>query len=260
IYDDERLPVGLLESELFGHEKGAFTGATHVKQGKFEFADGGSLFLDEVGDMALNLQVKLLRVLQEQEFQRIGGNRDIKVDVRIIAATNKDLKSEVEAGSFREDLYFRLNVVHIQAPPLRERKEDIPLLIASFVEKIAARLNRPAVGVDPDVINALYNYSWPGNVRELENVIERALVLCRGDTIVLQDMPPEVTGSNGLQQGLGTLISMDQGLPETLEAIEEEMIREALKKAGKVQARAAKMLGISRSNLQYKMKKYGLLQ
>jgi two-component system NtrC family response regulator len=253
------VPENLLESELFGYEKGAFTGAGSLKQGKFEFADGGSLFLDEVGEMSLNLQVKLLRVLQEHEFQRVGGNKDIKVDVRIIAATNKDLREEVDAGRFRADLFFRLNVVSIDVPPLRERREDIPLLVAHFLNKFGERLGRPVRDVEPDVMSALYRYSWPGNVRELENVIERALVLSRGPSIVPDDLPPEIRESREIEEGIDTLISWEKGLAETLDAIEERMIRQALKKAGNVQAQAAKTLGISRSNLQYKMKKYGLL-
>lgn len=253
------VPENLLESELFGYEKGAFTGAVSLKQGKFEFADGGSLFLDEVGEMSLNLQVKLLRVLQEQEFQRVGGNKDIKVDVRIIAATNKDLKEEVDAGRFRADLFFRLNVVSIHVPPLRERREDIPVLVAHFLSKFGDRLGRPIKEVDPEVMSALYRYSWPGNVRELENVIERALVLSRGSTIVPDDLPPEIRESREIEEGIDTLISWERGLAETLDAIEERMIRQALKRAGNVQAQAAKTLGVSRSNLQYKMKKYGLL-
>ncbi|MBM3300576.1 MAG: sigma-54-dependent Fis family transcriptional regulator, partial [Deltaproteobacteria bacterium] len=178
------VPEPLLESELFGHEKGAFTGAVGLKQGKFEFADRGTLFLDEVGEMSLGLQVRLLRVLQEHEFQRVGGNTDIKVDVRIIAATNKDLKEEAAAGRFREDLYFRLNVVRIDVPPLRERRSDIPLLVAHSLNKFAQRLRRDVPEVDPDAMAALYKYSWPGNVRELENLVERAMVLCRGRTIM----------------------------------------------------------------------------
>lgn len=249
----------LLESELFGYEKGAFTGAASLKQGKFEFADKGSLFLDEVGDMSLSLQVKLLRVLQEQEFQRVGGNKDIQVDVRIIAATNKDLKDEVDAGRFRSDLFFRLNVVSIQVPPLRERRSDIPVLVAHFLGKFGAKLGRQIEEVDPDVLSALYGYSWPGNVRQLENVIERAMVLSRGPKIMPEDLPPEIRETPEIEEGLDTLISWEKSLADTLDAIEERMIRQALKKANNVQAQAAKTLGVSRSNLQYKMKKYGLL-
>jgi len=253
------VPENLLESELFGYEKGAFTGAVSLKQGKFEFADGGSLFLDEVGEMSLNLQVKLLRVLQEQEFQRVGGNKDIKVDVRIIAATNKDLREEVDAGRFRADLFFRLNVVSIDVPPLRDRREDISVLVAHFLKKFGERLGRQIREVDADVMGALYKYPWPGNVRELENVVERALVLSRGPAIGPDDLPPEIRECQAIEHGIDTLISEERGLTETLDTIEERMIRQALDKAGNVQAQAAKTLGISRSNLQYKMKKYGLL-
>jgi len=253
------VPENLLESELFGYEKGAFTGANSLKQGKFEFADGGSLFLDEVGEMTVGLQVKFLRVLQEQEFQRIGGNKDIKVDVRIIAATNKDLKEEVEAGRFREDLFFRLNVVHIEVPPLRERRDDIPSLVAHFLKRFSEKLGGATKDLEPDVTSALYRYSWPGNVRELQNVIERAVVLSKGGSVTPEDLPPEIRESPEIGEGLDTLISWQKGLSDTLDAIEERMIRQALEKAGNVQAQAAKTLGVSRSNLQYKMKKYGLL-
>jgi len=254
------VPESLLESELFGYEKGAFTGAVNLRQGKFEFAHRGTIFLDEVGEMTLALQVKLLRVLQEKEFQRVGGNKDIKVDVRIVAATNKDLKEEVDAGRFRDDLFFRLNVVHILVPPLRERRDDIPYLVAHFVDKFREKLKRSVQDVAPEVMSAFYRYSWPGNVRELENVIERALVLCKGSTITAEDLPPEIRESPEIEEGLDTLISWEKGLSDTLDAIEERMIRQALKNASNVQAQAAKILGISRSNLQYKMKKYGLLQ
>ena len=253
------VPETLLESELFGYEKGAFTGAVQTRQGKFEFAHGGSLFLDEVGEMSLALQAKLLRVLQEQEFQRVGGTKDIKVNVRIIAATNKDLREEVTGGRFREDLFFRLNVVHIRVPSLKERREDIPYLVAHFVEKFGEKLGRPLLAVEPEVMSSFYKYSWPGNIRELENVIERALVLSRGSSIALEDIPHEIRESPEMEEGINTLISWEKGLSETLDAIEERMIRQALKRADNVQAQAAKMLAISRSNLQYKMRKYGLL-
>ncbi len=253
------VPENLLESELFGYEKGAFTGANSLRQGKFEFANGGVIFLDEVGEMPLNLQVKLLRVLQEQEFQRVGGNKDVKVDVRIIAATNKNLKDEVDAGRFRGDLFFRLNVVRIEVPPLRDRRSDIPFLVAHFLKKFGEKLDRPIPEVDPEVMRSLYGYSWPGNVRELENTIERSMVLCRNTTIMPEDLPAEMRESPEIEDGLDKLISGERGLIETLEAIEERLIRQALKRAGNIQAQAAKTLGVSRSNLQYKMKKYGLL-
>lgn len=254
------VPENLLESELFGYEKGAFTGAVGLKQGKFEFANAGTLFMDEVGEMSLNLQVKLLRVLQEHEFQRVGGNKDIQVDVRIVAATNKNLKEEVDAGRFRADLFFRLNVVRIDVPPLRDRRDDIPFLVAHFLNRFAEKLACGIREVDPDVTSALCSYSWPGNVRELENVIERALVLCRGRTVMPEDLPTEVRKSPPIDEELDTLLSGQKNLAGTLDALEERMIRQALKKAANVQAQAAKALGISRSNLQYKMKKYGLFE
>lgn len=252
------IPENLLESELFGHEKGAFTGAIGLKEGKFEYADGGSLFLDEVGEMPLNLQVKLLRVLQEQEFQRVGGNREIKVNVRLIAATNKDLREEVESGRFRGDLFFRLNVVSIKVPPLRERRSDIPILVAHFVSKYCQKLGREIKEVDPEAMRALYACYWQGNVRELENVIESALVMARGNKIRKSDLPHEIRDQNVILEETDTHISMESGLTDTLDAIEEKMIRQALKQCGNVQAQAAKILGISRSNLQYKLKKYGI--
>lgn len=253
------VPETLLESELFGYEKGAFTGATHMKEGKFEFADRGTIFLDEVAEMPLGLQVKLLRILQEQEFQRVGGNRDIKVDVRIIAATNKDLREEVEHRRFREDLFFRLNVVHIEAPPLRERLDDVPHLVAHFLEKFGRKLGKSIPEIEPAVMTTFYEYSWPGNVRELENVIERALVLRKGNVIIVDDLPIELRQTSRVETDADIPIPWDKGLAGALDAIEERMICEALKNAGNVQAKAAKLLGISRSNLQYKMKKYGLV-
>ncbi len=253
------IPENLLESELFGHEKGSFTGAVSLKEGKFEYADGGTLFLDEIGEMPLNLQVKLLRVLQEQEFQRVGGNREIRVNVRLVAATNRDLKEEVEMGRFRGDLFFRLNVVNIKAPPLRERRSDIPLLVAHFLGKYCSKLGRNIKELTPEAMRALCSYDWPGNVRELENVIENALVMSRGSTIKKTDLPVEVRKHNDIKDDTETVISMDSGLMDTLDAIEEKMIRQALKQSGNVQAQAAKILGISRSNLQYKLKKYGIV-
>ncbi len=253
------VPETLLESELFGYEKGAFTGATSMRQGKFEFADGGTVFLDEVGDMPLSLQAKLLRVLQQQEFQRVGGNKEIRVDVRIIAATNKDLKDEVDTGTFREDLYFRLNVVHLQVPPLRDRKDDIPFLVAHFLDKYREKLGRPVTDVDPEVMSSFYRYRWPGNVRELENVVQRALVLCKGKTLCLEDLPSDLKETSESDDDPGKFLALGKGLAETLDAIEETMIKQALKNGNYVQAKAARALGISRSNLQYKMKKYGII-
>lgn len=253
------IPETLLESELFGYEKGAFTGAVSTKQGKFEIADTGVLFLDEIGEMSLNLQVKLLRVLQEQEFQRVGGNRDIRVDVRLIAATNKDLRSQVEAGLFRSDLFFRLNVVHVTLPPLRQRMTDIPLLITYFLKKSCERLGKAIPEISPETMAALCSYSWPGNVRELENAIEYAILMSRGHMVTIEDLPNQIKLHKASDSSFNLDLKHNAGLMDALDTMEEKMIRDALKKAGNIQAQAAKILGISRSNLQYKMKKYGLL-
>ncbi len=254
------IPETLLESELFGYEKGAFTGAVSTKQGKFEIADSGVLFLDEIGEMSLNLQVKLLRVLQEQEFQRVGGNRDIRVDVRLVAATNKDLRTQVDAGLFRSDLFFRLNVVHVPMPPLRERMTDIPLLITYFLKKFCTRLGRQMLEIQPETMRVLCSYSWPGNVRELENAIEYAILMSRGHSITVEDLPNQIRSHKTPDSNVELNLEKNTGLMDALDAMEEKMIRDALRKAGAIQAQAAKILGISRSNLQYKMKKYGLLQ
>ncbi|MDF1614782.1 sigma-54-dependent transcriptional regulator [Desulfurivibrio dismutans] len=257
------LPESLLESELFGHEKGAFTGAVALRKGRFELADGGTLFLDEVGEMPLSLQVKLLRVIQERTFERVGGSRTIKVDVRIIAATNKDLKEEVETGKFREDLYYRLNVVHIHLPPLRERTDDIPMLAKHFVAKFARELHRPGLQIQPETISLLGTLPWEGNIRELENAIERAAVLCSNEVITPEDVQPENTSDQpgdgwGDNLQLEQCIPPDTPLPEILNTIEKKMVAEALAKADYVQTRAADNLGITKSLLQYKIKKYGL--
>ncbi len=249
----------LLESELFGHERGAFTHAVAMRKGRFELADGGTLFLDEVGEMSPALQVKLLRVLQEMEFERVGGTRTIKVDVRVVAATNKDLKEEVEAGNFREDLYYRLNVVHLNIPPLRQRPEDIPLLAAHFLKKYAAENIRGEVRLSPEALKLLIQYGWPGNVRELENVMERAVILCSDNHITANDLPAELGARRDeTQVDIDHFIPLTKPLPEALEEIEEQMIRRALEASGQVQVRAAEMLGITKSLLQYKLKKYHL--
>ncbi|MCD6521309.1 sigma-54-dependent Fis family transcriptional regulator [Candidatus Calescamantes bacterium] len=233
------LPETLLESELFGHEKGAFTGANTRKIGKFEFADGGSVFLDEIGEMPLPLQAKLLRFLQYKEFQRVGGNETIRVDVRIIAATNKDLKEEVKKGNFREDLYYRLDVFPIHLPSLRERKEDIPLLCENYLAR-----RYPHKKISPEAMDLLLNYSWPGNVRELENVLERACLLSEGETI----LPSHIS------------LPFPRGAKElsTLEEMEKNLIQEALKLTRGNQTRASELLGITRRTLIYRMKKYGI--
>ncbi|MBM4286140.1 MAG: sigma-54-dependent Fis family transcriptional regulator [Deltaproteobacteria bacterium] len=249
----------LLESELFGHERGAFTHAVAMRKGRFELADGGTLFMDEVAEMSPALQVKLLRVLQEMEFERVGGNRTIKVDVRVVAATNRILKEEVEAGRFREDLFYRLNVVHLGLPPLRERPEDIPALAAHFIRKYAQENVRGEVRITPEAMKALVSYPWPGNVRELENVMERAVILCAGNVITPQDLPGEFAAAPGEPAlDVDRLIPLNTPLTEALEQIEEQMIRRALALSNNVQVRAAEMLGITKSLLQYKLKKYQL--
>jgi len=253
------LAESLLESELFGHEKGAFTGAVARKKGRFELADSGTLFLDEIGELSQNLQVKLLRVLQEKTFELVGGTRSITADIRIIAATNKILKEEMISGRFREDLFYRLNVVQIVLPPLKQRKEDIRLLVNHFIENYASErnVNVPIKGVDQEVDRLFFNYSWPGNVRELENLIERVMILCPNDTIRVSDLPVDFKDNvhNALHlEG----IPSDATLYDTLATIEKAMIERALKMADNVQAHAAAMLGIGKSGLNQKIKKYNL--
>jgi len=244
----------LLESELFGHEKGAFTGATSRRKGRFEMAHGGTLFLDEVGEMSLSLQVKLLRVLQERTFERVGGNQQLSVDVRIVAATNRDLTQAVEVGQFREDLFYRLNVVRINVPPLSQRREDLPVLVAHFVKKYAAEVGRSAPQVDKQAMELIYSHSWPGNVRELENAIERAVILA-GDVITSGDLPLEIRPD---QEAAATELPRDLSLNDALEDLERRMIVRALNEAGGVAAHAAEALGLTKSNLAYKLKKYEL--
>jgi two-component system NtrC family response regulator len=249
----------LLESELFGHERGAFTHAIAMRKGRFELADTGTLFMDEVAEMSQGLQVKLLRVLQEMEFERVGGTRTIKVDVRVVAASNRDLKEEVEAGRFREDLFYRLNVVHLHLPPLRQRQEDIPLLAAHFIKKYVKENLRDKTRITPEALKVLIHYAWPGNVRELENVMERAVILCSNNVISPQDLPAELAPAPAESRlDIDRFIPLNTPLPEALDGIEEQMIRRALEKSGQVQVRAAELLGITKSLLQYKLKKYHL--
>jgi two-component system NtrC family response regulator len=249
----------LLESELFGHERGAFTHAIAMRKGRFELADTGTLFMDEVAEMSQGLQVKLLRVLQEMEFERVGGARTIKVDVRVVAASNRDLKEEVEAGRFREDLFYRLNVVHLHLPPLRQRQEDIPLLAAHFIRKYVQENLRDKTRITPEALKVLIHYAWPGNVRELENVMERAVILCSNNIISPQDLPAELAPAPVESRlDIDRFIPLNTPLPEALDGIEEQMIRRALEKSGQVQVRAAELLGITKSLLQYKLKKYHL--
>ncbi len=245
------LPESLLETELFGHEKGAFTGAATARQGRFELAHGGTLFLDEIGDVPLHLQVKLLRVLQEREFERVGSSRPLPVDVRLIAATHRDLPALVRRGAFRDDLYYRINVVTIVVPPLRERREDIPPLIDHFVRRYAAANHKPIVGLTGEARDLLLRYDYPGNVRELENLIERAVVLTRDDVIGAADLPLTLHDPPGEAAG-------GVGLTAAVEALERRLIREALAGAGGVQTRAADALGVSERVLRYKLRKYGL--
>ncbi len=244
------LPETLLESELFGHEKGAFTGALTMRKGRFESADGGSLFLDEIGDLPLHLQAKLLRVLQEREFERVGSSRPIRVNVRILAATHGPLEAFMKTGRFREDLYYRLNVVTIFLPPLREKRQDLPLLIDHFVRLFAKRNGKTIRGLTHEARDALLRYDYPGNVRELENLIERAVVVTRDDVIGKGDLPLTVQEPEAEE-------SKDTSLPVAVEGLERQMIRQAMVQSGGVQTRAAELLGISERALRYKLKKYG---
>jgi two-component system NtrC family response regulator/two-component system response regulator HydG len=241
----------LLESELFGHEKGSFTGALGRKEGRFELADGGSLFLDEIGDISPSTQIKLLRVLQQKEFERVGGTSTIKVDVRLVAATNRDLSSEVKTGKFREDLYYRLNVVAVTLPPLRSRKGDIPALVAHFIEKYSKAYGKEVGGLAPGTLNALLSHDWPGNVRELENVVERAVVLCKATQLTAEDLPPTLRGPRPRERQPGALIP-----GATLHEIEREAILRTLEMVGGSTSRAAEILDISVRKIQYRLKEY----
>ncbi len=247
------LPENLMESELFGYEKGAFTGANISKPGKFELADTGTVMLDEIGDVPANIQIKLLRVLQEREFERLGSNKTQHIDVRVIAATNKDLRAALEDGTFREDLYYRLNVVPIEILPLRERKEDIPYLARHFVEKLAPDTGGRVTGITDAAIDKLLGYSWPGNVRELENVIERSIVMASGEKLDAADIrldmnlrPRHVSGESGLPEGM------------SLDAYEQEIIKNALKEADGNKSQAARILGLTRNALRYRLTQMGI--
>lgn len=289
------IPRELLESELFGHEKGAFTHAIRTKPGRFELADGGTVFLDEIGEMDISLQVKILRVLQEKEIERVGGNGPRSVDVRVIAATNRDLEQEVARGRFREDLYYRLNVIPLQLPPLRERGRDILLLARYFLQRFCERRCRPFLTLAPDTARVLLGYSWPGNVRELENFMERLSILVDGDVVTMDDLPakildavanlehlPELPDPDAAEGTVGSapapetsrrgiarvaaeavfswptledLKRHDMGLREFLEAMEDRLLDEALTEAGGVKNQAAELLGIKRTTLIEKLKK-----
>jgi DNA-binding NtrC family response regulator len=280
-----------MESELFGYEKGAFTGAVGSKPGRFELAHGGSLFLDEIGEIPVEMQVKLLRVLQESEFERVGGIKTIKVDVRLITATNRDLAAEIVSGGFRDDLYYRLNVVPIHLPPLRERREDIPLLVSHFMTRFNERLKKQVAGVEPAAIDRLVSHHWPGNIRELENVIERTILFCEGSEIRLADLPGDLGGT--LPQGMAAPVieerapatasssstlpaqgaaappssvpqvgeevgSLKEAVRAETERVERELIQRALDETGGNVTQAARKLQISRKSLQTKMKELGL--
>jgi DNA-binding NtrC family response regulator len=252
------LAANLLEAELFGHEKGAFTGATETRVGRFEAADGGTLFLDEIGEIAPAIQVTLLRFLETRTFERVGGNTPLEVDVRLVAATNRDLKQMVADGTFREDLYYRLDVLQVRMPPLRERPEDIPLLLKHYLDYFARENGKELDGFTPDAVNTLAAYRWPGNVRELRNCVERLVVLARGKTITVKDLPPVVRQevAAGLQQAPARVAAPPPTL--NLESHEKTLIQQALADCrGNVSA-AAKQLGISRRTLHRKLNEYGL--
>ena len=278
------IPPTLIEAELFGHEKGAFTGAVTSKPGRFELANGGTLFLDEIGELPVDMQVKLLRVLQEQTFERVGGIKTLHVDIRLIAATNRDLKKAILDGSFREDLYWRLNVIPVELPPLRERAEDIPLLVEEFRRKLNKRLGKSIEAFSPDAMAMLQKYPWPGNIRELENIVERTLLFCEGPGVGVEDLPPDLaakvglvqgqqaqahgSGSNSPRPGTGeiSLERMKDGFDGSMKDIvrqataelERDLIAQALEETGGNVTHAARRLKISRKSLQIKMKELGL--
>lgn len=241
----------LLESELFGHEKGAFTGADNLVKGRFELAHESTIFLDEIGEINPSVQIKILRVLQEKAFERVGGQETINVDVRIVAATNRNLEEEVKNGKFREDLYYRLNVVHIHVPPLRERKDDIPLLIAKFVEEFAEENGKVISGIDARAKSAMYNYNWPGNIRELRNCIESAVVMASGEEITLEDLPPTVSKAAAEQ-------SISIPANSTLDEAEKIIILQTLAANKNNKSKTAELLGIGRKTLHRKLEEYGI--
>jgi two-component system response regulator AtoC len=250
------IPENLLESELFGHTKGSFTNAVRTKKGLFEEADGGTMFLDEIGELPLQLQVKLLRVLQDGEIRRIGDSRPITIDVRIIAATIKDLDKEVRERKFRDDLFYRLNVLPMKIPPLRERKEDIPLLVDHFIGKYSRELNRPIEGIIPEALNCLLKFTWNGNVRELENVIERAIVLTESNTIQVENLPAEI--QHAKEESRLSLLNDELSIKKASRYLEIDLIKKALQKTKGNHTHAAKLLEISHRALLYKIKEYGI--
>ena len=246
----------LLESELFGHEKGSFTRASKRKLGRFERADKGTLFLDEVGDMTPNLQLKLLRVLQEQQFERVGGEETVQVDVRVVSATHRDLKKAVEDGSFREDLFYRLHVIPFRVPSLRERREDIPLLVSHFIKKLGPRANAQVRRIDESALARLTTYAWPGNVRELENAVEQSLVFASGDSIDIASLPAFLR--EGTSESTLALPGDNMSLPEILDDLERQLIQRAYDRTGGVKTETARLLGLKTSALYYKLEKYGI--
>ncbi len=248
------LPEGLIESELFGHEKGAFTGATQQRKGRFELADGGTIFLDEISEMPPTTQVKFLRVLQEGEFERVGGTQTLKVDVRVIAATNVDLEAAVNEGRFRKDLFYRLNVIHLPIPALRERIEDISLLALHFLDKFCLENDRPAMGFSQEALAALKNYAWPGNVRELQNVVERAVALCEGNMVQLADLPDEIRRHSPADDQITIPVG------SSMEEIERLAILQTLKKTGGDKELAARLLGIGLATLYRRLKEMELVK
>jgi len=256
------IPENLMESEMFGHKKGSFTGAISEKEGLFEVSNKGTIFLDEIGDLPLSIQVKLLRAIQERTFRRVGGTQDIKVDVRVICATNKDLEKEVKEGRFREDLFYRINVIHITSPSLRERKEDIPTLAIHFLEKYNKELGKKIKKISQESMNALKSYAFPGNVRELENVIERTVALSDGAAILPEDLPPQIFNipEGGGLSDLGTIkLGEDPiDLEEIIGRLEKDLLTRALAKTGGVKKKAAKLLGISFRSMRYRLEKHGL--
>jgi nitrogen regulation protein NR(I) len=266
------IPKELIESELFGYERGAFTGAVTSKPGRFELANGGTLFLDEIGEIPVEMQVKLLRALQESEFERVGGIKTMRVDVRLVAATNRDLKKLIAQGAFREDLFYRLNVVSIRLPALRERVTDIPLLVEHFLKKFNERLKKNVIGVEPDALELLSGYAWPGNIRELENVMERAVLFCDGQKLRVEDLPaelrgPSATSTSSSSPPLGAGVDLgslppDGGLKEhvkfAMSRLERDLVSRALKQTNNNVTHAARLLKISRKGLQLKMKELGL--
>ena len=252
------LPSEALESELFGRQEDSASGAVAMRRGRVEQAEGGTIFLDEVAELSPDLQIKLLRLLQERCFERVGSGEAVQADVRVVAATNKNLAALVEEGAFRDDLYYRLNVVEIALPPLRERREDIPLLVAHFAEKLAQDNNVAAKSLSTEARTYLTGYEWPGNIRQLQNVVERCLVLVPGDVIAVDSLPPEIRDEDAQFKSAVDLLPVQLDLADTLEKIEAALIRRALVRADLVQVKAAEYLGISKSLLQYKLKKYAI--